>query len=133
MGGPREAQETPRGGPGAHGSDPGSAQGGPQKAQERPRSGPRAPEVPRRAQNGSLDVKTNRFYKVFASPDLKNDGLAKVFEQSVAKPKFGKGRGAQTTSFTGVSPPRAHKTHPTTGDARREDKRRQDKGREGKM
>ena len=83
MGGPREAQETPRGGPGAHGSDPGSAQGGPQKAQERPRSGPRAPEVPRRAQNGSLDVKTNGFYEVFAPPDLKNVGLAEVFKRTV--------------------------------------------------
>ena len=61
MGGPREAQETPRGAPEAHGSGPGSAQGGPQKAQERPRSGPRAPEVPRRAQNGSLGVKTISF------------------------------------------------------------------------
>ena len=83
MGGPREAQETPRGAPGVHGSDPGSAQGGPQKAQERPRSGPRAPEVPRRAQNGSLGVKTNGFYKVFASPDLKNVGLAKAFKRKV--------------------------------------------------
>ena len=83
MGGPREAQETPRGAPEAHGSGPGSAQGGPQKAQERPRSGPRAPEVPRRAQNGSLDVKTNGFYKVFAPPDLKNVGLAEVFKRKV--------------------------------------------------
>ena len=82
-GGPREAQETPRGAPGANGSDPGSAQGEPQKALERPRSGPRAPEVPRRAQNGSLGVKTNGFYEVFASPDLKNVGLAKVFKRCV--------------------------------------------------
>ena len=98
MGGPREAQETPRGAPGAHGSDPGSAQGGPQKAQERPRSGPRAPEVPRRAQNGSLDVKTFGFYEVFAPPDLKNIRFGRGFQaKSVAKPRFWKGRGAQTT------------------------------------
>ena len=77
------AQETPRGVPEAHGSGPGSAQGGPQKAQERPRSGPRAPEVPRRAKNGSLDMKTNSFYKVFASPDLKIVGLAEVFKRKV--------------------------------------------------
>ena len=83
MGGPREAQETPRGAPGAHGSDPGSAQGGPQKAQERPRSGPRAPEVPRRAKHGSLGVKTNGFYKVFAPPDLKIVGLAAVLKRKV--------------------------------------------------
>ena len=83
MGGPREAQETPQGPPGGHGSDPGSAQGGPQKAQEQPRSGPRAPVVPRRDQNGSLDVKTNGFYKVFAPPDLKKVGLAEVFERKV--------------------------------------------------
>ena len=83
MGGPREAQDSPRGAPGAHGSDPGSAQGGPQKAQERPRSGPRAPEVPRRAPNGSLDVKTFGFYKVFAPPDLKHVGLAEVFKRKV--------------------------------------------------
>ena len=83
MGGPREAQDSPRGAPGAHGSDPGSAQGRPQKAQERPRSGPRAPEVPRRAQNGSLGVITIGFYKVFAPPDLKNVGLAEVFKRKV--------------------------------------------------
>ena len=83
MGGPREAQETPRRAPGAHGSDPGSAQGGPQKAQERPRSGPRVPEAPRRAQNGSLGVKTIGFYEVFAPPDLKNVGLAEVFKRKV--------------------------------------------------
>ena len=83
MGGLREAQDSPRGGPGAHGSDPGSAQGGPQKAQERPRTGPRAPEAPRRAQNGSLGVKAISFYKVFASPDLKNVGLAEVFKRKV--------------------------------------------------
>ena len=77
------AQERPKRPPEGAQRPTGAAQDRPREGTRRPRSGPRAPEVPRRAQNGCLDVKTFGFYKVFAPPDLKNVGLAEVFKRKV--------------------------------------------------
>ena len=93
MGGPREAQEIPRGSPGAHGSDPGSAQGGPQKAQERPKGPGGAQEDPK-----LLPGRENQqFLQGFRASGPQECRFGRGFQaKSVAKPRFWKGRGAQT-------------------------------------